>query len=247
MENIQFYKDNWSKISINDYFKIKDVLDNDDDLLDKNISILSIVTNYSIDELESMSFYKLNKLFTNIDFINKEIKQIKIPDIIKLDNRLYVIDNNGCQFEYININKEINKLTITEYINFNELANDPKNIHRILSIFMRPIKYKRNIFGKNEVINIEYNEEDFIDFIYNNINIVLANSLMVFFSQVLNRLINYIKISLDTEMKKMKIMMIAEKWKNKILRRNIPINGDGLDVLIELQKILTEVGMMSMN
>lgn len=254
MENTQFFKNDWNKISIKDYFNIMGILDTNDDELEKNINILTIITNYSYDELDSMPFHQLEKLFKHTKFLNDSIKSIKIPDVININNRLYItnyLDTTELGFEYLSINKIISDLTISEYINFSTLADDTKNLHKILALFIKPIIYKKSLFGLNKKEKIEYDQLELEDFILNNLNIVLANSLMIFFSKVLNNLINNIRISLIIEIEKttMKQKMMNRLRKVKILRRWIKpqINGDGYELLIELQKRLTELGMLLTN
>lgn len=226
-------KSSWDDITIKEHFEIRDISNS---LMLKDIeksnNIVSILSGVDLDIIESIPFRDMIKVFEKTKFLNDKIHIIKVPDSIIISGLTFLI------------NKEISKMTATEYIDFCELAKDgEKNIHIILSLFIKPAEYKKTFYGKKLIPIKNYDLEEHQKFIYNNLNIVLAQSLMIFFSKVLKNLIDYTKTYLELKIKR---ITMREKLRMK-LGLKPKINTVGLDLLIESQKKLTELMTMYMN
>lgn len=134
--------DNWSEIRLKQYIEVVEVSQIDMDELDRNVKILSILSNQSEDTLLTLSLGDIKKLISHIAFIYSMPKTVGIPKTVTL---------NGSVFD---INYMINTITGGEYIDLCEMVKDKKNITSnlpsIIALFLKPkeSKYYETILGK---------------------------------------------------------------------------------------------------
>ena len=222
-------KNNWNEISINNYFYIveliiSEVLSEEE----KYANILSICMDKDIEYIDSMNIQHFLNLAKNIKFIQTELQTINIPGHIYIDNKLFKIEVNPA------------KLTASQFINLNNFykeGTDKDKMINVVSTLIQPAK-KIKTFYKDDIVVVDYNWDEHIKFIGDNLNIVLANSIYVFFYHLLKFLFQNSITSLENQVVRKKLRL---KWKKKlgILKKK---ELDGLIILEELQQQLIEVG-----
>ena len=206
MENTLLVKKTWFDISIKQYDAIQEILKNEGNEVDKTVAILSIVFGMPEEYFEELPFLELKEFIASIDFLQKPVPKAPIPDTIIVKGRT------------VTTQKEISKLTTTEFINLMHLIENPNN---------------------KQFIQLFFKCKEDENFLYENLSIVYLHNLMVFFSLAYNRFIKYILRSLQSKMKMIRIQMRLRKF----LRWKRQIHTDGLEVLTRLQKQLTDLGM----
>lgn len=227
-------KKNWNDINVADYYKIQELKNKN---LDNNtllIELLSILTGKDVKELNDIPFSELKSMIVDMNFLNEPMPK-------ELPKSEYTI--KGVLFK---VDYSFSNITTGEFIDFGNCVvdNTPENIAIIMSIIFKPAKKVKSMFGKTKLEVVPYDKEELIEFLYNNLPYHIVNNVQVFFYEVLKQLFKTLKISLDIEMKKLQIKMNLYKiFKMKKKQRTL---GVGLDVLIEYQKRLEELGMIYM-
>lgn len=196
MENTN--KKSWRDISINEYYEIKDIID-DSTLKDyeKEVSILSLLTNKSEDEIWNMNVNNFKKLKSeNIWIYNFNFDKGKSFKKIEIKGNKYNIDIN------------INNMTVAQYVDFQTYwlqRDNMKNIiGNLLAIFIIP---------KGKKYNEGYDINQVVNDIMNNIDIMTAEEILFFF---LSSYLISIKITLNYLNLKMKMIKIMKKDKEKV-------------------------------
>jgi hypothetical protein len=227
-------KTNWEELSVNDYWEIIELLKSNI-LSDeqKYAGILGYALNRSMEDVEKMNLDHFMKLIPYLKFIQEQPQTVNIPSLIIINGKLFKINLNPKTFS---TEKYLNIITYMKGKDERE-----KNIN-VLSSLIIPAKYQKR-FYKTEVVELEsteYNLDEHIEFIKNNISITLGNSIIVFFYHLLKYLMRVSIICLDKQITRMTIRL---NWKKK-LKILKPKESAGLDALIELRNKLEEVGKM---
>lgn len=185
---------NWSEISIKKFDEIKNALKtNFNKELEANLAMLSILCDVDIQEIENLPLTEFSKLLKQTDFIAK-MPKVDIKD-------KYVI--NGKKY---NVCLSVNKMTTAQYIDYQTFGKDiDGNLKNLVSVFLIP-EGKR--YG-------EYDLENVIDELYNNMPIADAYSVCFFFTLQLQSLtkvtFSYLERKIRKEMKKEKDKIRKEK------------------------------------
>lgn len=185
---------NWSDISIKKFDEIKKALNtNFNKELEANLELLSILCDVDIQEIENLPLTEFSKLLKQTDFI------VKMPKVEIKDK--YVI--NGKKY---NVCLSVNKMTTAQYIDYQTFGKDiDGNLKNLVSVFLIPEGKK---YG-------EYDLENVIDELYNNMPIADAYSVCFFFTLQLQSLtkvtLSYLERKIRKEMKKEKDKMRKEK------------------------------------
>lgn len=123
---------NWSRISINSYYAITDVLE-DEGLngFEKNIAICSIITGLDESVFSTMSLAEGKEVFSALSFLNElDINKVHLPKRIKVDK--YDLE----------IVADVSKLTVAQFSDWNIIVTGEQNmrykIDKLLSIFLIP-------------------------------------------------------------------------------------------------------------
>lgn len=123
---------NWSRISINSYYAITDVLE-DEGLngFEKNIEICSIITGLDESVFSTMSLAEGKEVFSALSFLNElDINKVHLPKRIKVDK--YDLE----------IASDVSKLTVAQFSDWNIIVTGEQNmrykIDKLLSIFLIP-------------------------------------------------------------------------------------------------------------
>lgn len=213
--------DSWEKITVNVFEKLNNAINdaevtgnNEIDLLNKQIAILSVLCDVDEDTIADLHTSEFSRLVNETNFLNEPPKK-NVIDKITL---------NGKKYE---IFLSISDMTMSQYIDFQTLfPKRDKEFKRILSIFVIP---------KGCNYNEGYDIEQVIKDIGEYMPITDANNIMFFFALAYQSLTKVMLTSLVKEMKKMKK---KEKDQAKVEQMQLAIdqvmtakhlveNGDG--------------------
>lgn len=213
--------DSWEKITVNVFEKLNNAINdaevtgnNEIDLLNKQIAILSVLCDVDEDTIADLHTSEFSRLVNETNFLNETPKK-NVIDKITL---------NGKKYE---IFLSISDMTMSQYIDFQTLfPKRDKEFKRILSIFVIP---------KGCNYNEGYDIEQVINDIGEYMPITDANNIMFFFALAYQSLTKVMLTSLVKEMKKLKK---KEKDQAKVEQMQLAIdqvmtakhlveNGDG--------------------
>lgn len=213
--------DSWEKITVNVFERLNNAINdaevtgnNEIDLLNKQIAILSVLCDVDEDTIADLHTSEFSRLVNETNFLNETPKK-NVIDKITL---------NGKKYE---IFLSISDMTMSQYIDFQTLfPKRDKEFKRILSIFVIP---------KGCNYNEGYDIEQVIKDIGEYMPITDANNIMFFFALAYQSLTKVMLTSLVKEMKKMKK---KEKDQAKVEQMQLAIdqvmtakhlveNGDG--------------------
>lgn len=123
----------WSEVSLKQYMEIADINAIDMDELDKQIKILSVLSNTSEDKLCQMSVSDLKESIRVCQFIYTEHLAGHIKQYIKIGTKKF------------SINTDLKKITGGEYIDLTSFIKDKKqvtkNLPQIIAIFLHPVNW----------------------------------------------------------------------------------------------------------
>ena len=210
---IKLKYNDWQSISIKKFDEISDILSsmknfNDDEALEININLLSILCDVSIDEIEDLPLTEFSKLVKQTEFL-KEMPKVDIKDSYVINGKKYVLCAN------------VSKMTTAQYIDYQTLIkNADKNVKELLSVFLIP---KGKKYG-------EYDLEEVMSDIYNYFPIADARAVSFFFTLVLQSLTKATLISLERRTKKelKKAKTKEEKEKIEMLLGTIRLSKDSI-------------------
>lgn len=203
----------WEDISIKKFDEINNILShinnvNEDEALEININLLSILCDVSVEEIEDLPLTEFSKLVKQTEFL-KEMPKVEIKDNYVINGKKYVLCAN------------VSKMTTAQYIDYQTLVkNADKNVKELLSVFLIP---KGKKYG-------EYDLEEVINDIYNYFPITDARAVSFFFTLVLQSLTKATLISLERRTKKelKKTKTKEEKEKIEILLETIRLSKDSI-------------------
>lgn len=202
---------NWENISIKTFDEIKKALNtNSNNELEANLAMLAVLCDADIQEVENLPLTEFSKLLKQTDFIAK-MPKVEIKD-------KYVI--NGKKY---NVCLSVNKMTTAQYIDYQTFGKDIEgNLKNLVSVFLIPEGKK---YG-------EYDLEEVIDELYNNMPIADAYSVCFFFTLQLQSLTKVILSSLERKIKKE-----MKKEKNKMRKEKIMM---GLEQIQRVKHLLND-------
>lgn len=227
---MQSVKKSWMEVTIKEFKEIKEITNSNKSEMDKSIEIAAVLSGLEVDDIEELAIIDLNKLIKSIEFISQPINRVNMSNTIVINSVLF------------SINKNISTLTVSQYLNLIEYSKDfEKNIHNILGIFVRPCKVNKSLFGTTKYKIIDVDDAENAEYIRENMSIVYCNELMLFFSEVYNSLIKYTLNLMKMMRMRMLIRMRIRRFFKLPVQKEI---WDGLDVLMQFQKKLEEVGQI---
>lgn len=205
----------WDEISLAKYNDIKEILsDNSTEELEKYLQLLSVLSNSDIDEIYNLTLPEVQKLISDLKFINTMPKK-RIPRVN------YAI--NGKKYVLVTDMKKVITAQYIDYQNYLKMTDNPKQMAMLMSCFLLPEGKK---YG-------DYDAEEVIDDIYNCLSIVEVSSVCFFFQLLYQSLT---KAILSYQVKKLKKMMKKEKDREKkmaigraivTVNQLLDKNGDG--------------------
>ena len=119
----------WENITIEKYYKIKDILDDEtDDDITKNVKLVAVITNKDEQEVWDMDMAEAGEYISRLQFLNK-FELPKHPNMkIKLPSYDLVVI------------KDLTKINVAQYVDFQNFVKMPmrESMEKILSIFLIP-------------------------------------------------------------------------------------------------------------
>ena len=119
----------WENITIEKYYKIKDILDDEvDDDITKNVKLVAVMLNKDEQEVWDMDMAEAGEYISRLQFLNK-FELPKHPNMkIKLPNYDLVVI------------KDLTKINVAQYVDFQNFVKMPmrESMEKILSIFLIP-------------------------------------------------------------------------------------------------------------
>ena len=119
----------WENITIEKYYKIKDILDDEvDDDITKNVKLVAVMLNKDEQEVWDMDMAEAGNYISRLQFLNK-FELPKHPNMkIKLPSYDLVVI------------KDLTKINVAQYVDFQNFVKMPmrESMEKILSIFLIP-------------------------------------------------------------------------------------------------------------
>ena len=119
----------WENITIEKYYKIKDILDDEvDDDITKNVKLVAVMLNKDEQEVWDMDMAEAGNYISKLQFLNK-FELPKHPNMkIKLPSYDLVVI------------KDLTKINVAQYVDFQNFVKMPmrESMEKILSIFLIP-------------------------------------------------------------------------------------------------------------
>lgn len=201
----------WENISIDKYYEIKDILDDEtDDDITKNVKMVAVITDKDEDEVWSMDMAEAGEYISRLQFLNK----FELPDNPNMKFNL-----PGYQLKVM---KDVSKISVAQYVDFQNFVKLPlrEGMEKILSIFLIPEGCK---------YNEGYDIIDLQKVIRENISFRVAEGLLSFFIEKYGELLIHSLVYCRRQVKKTKdpeMMEKLEKAQKEIMQK--------LDSLIHL-------------
>ena len=194
----------WDSITIEKYYNIKDILDDEtDDDITKNVKLVSVITDKDEDEVWNMDLTQAGEYISKLTFLNK----FDIPDNPNMKFSL-----PGYQLKVM---KDVTKINVAQYVDFQNFVKMPlrEGIDKILSIFLIPDGCK---------YNEGYDIIDLQKVIRENMSFRVAEGLLSFFLNRYGRSLVHSLAYCKRQMKKMKnpeMMEKLEKAQKEIMQK----------------------------
>ena len=201
----------WENITIEKYYKIKDILDDEvDDDITKNVKLVAVMLNKDEQEVWDMDMAEAGNYISKLQFLNK-IELPKNPNMkIKLPSYDLVVI------------KDLTKINVAQYVDFQNFVKMPmrESMEKILSIFLIP---------EGCSYNTGYDILDLQKEIRENMSFRVAEGLLSFFIEKYGRSLIHSLVYCRRQVKKTKdkeMMENLEKTEKEIQQK--------LDSLIHL-------------
>lgn len=175
-------RNTWADVTVKEYYKMLDIYNSNLNDFEQKIAIYELLTGESI--TENMTMQQFNTAFDNYKFI-----QTAPPEDQYIEN-IYTI--GGKKFKMC---KNPHDLTVTQFQDIDTICKgepSDRQIHIFAAILFTP---KGKEYG-------EYDVNEMVDFMLNNLTMDIANNLVVFFSRYQINALNYYMAKLQKEVKK---------------------------------------------
>jgi hypothetical protein len=183
----------WKEISVNTFNKLKEIRINSNDsieLLDSNITLLSILCDVDEDTIADLTTSEFSTLLSQTAFL-KDMPKVKIQEYYKINGKEYQVFLS------------MKNMTVSQYIDFQTFYKEQdKYFKELLACFIIP---KGKKYGE------DYDVQEVIDDIGNYLSIVDANSILFFFVLLYQSLTKAMLTYSIQQMKKAKRKMNKEE------------------------------------
>ena len=183
----------WENITIEKYYNVKDILDDEtDDDITKNVKLVAVITGKDEDEVWSMDMAEAGEYISRLQFLNK-FELPKNPNMkIKLPNYDLVVI------------KDLSKINVAQYVDFQNFVKLPlrEGMEKILSIFLIPEGCKYN--DGYDIIDVQKE-------IRENLSFRVAEGLLSFFIEKYGELLIHSLVYCRRQVKKTKDPEMLEK------------------------------------
>lgn len=163
-------KDKWSDITIAEYERIVETIKSTDDEIERLTGVISVLSGVDEDEIADMPIAEIARIGQKLDFLNSfDFNKNATYKSLVIDGETLVLS--------------VKDMTVAQYVDFQATwSAESKDLARIISICYVP---------KGKTYNKDYDIEELIDKIRNNVSIDKANSICFFLLKRFAKLTNY--------------------------------------------------------
>ena len=162
-------KDKWSDVTIAEYERIVDIIKGTDDEIERLTGVISVLSGVDEDEIADMPIADIARIGQKLDFLNSfDFNKNATYKSLVIDGETLVLS--------------VKNMSVAQYVDFQATWNaETKDLARIISICYVP---------KGKTYNKDYDIEELIDKIRNNVSIDKANSIGFFLLKRFAKLTN---------------------------------------------------------
>ena len=185
---------NWDNITIEKYYTIMDILnDETDDDITKNVKLVAIMLDKDEEEIWDMDLSEAGDYISRLMFLNK----FDIPSHPNMNIKLPGFD--------LKVMKDVTKINVAQYVDFQNFVKLPlrEGMDKILSIFLIPEGFKYN--DGYDIIEVQKT-------IRENLSFRVAEGLLGFFLRKYGRSLIHSLVYCKRQIRKMKDKEMQEKW-----------------------------------
>jgi len=184
----------WDNITIEKYYTIMDILnDETDDDITKNVKLVAILLDKDEEEIWDMDLSEAGDYISRLMFLNK----FDIPSHPNMNIKLPGFD--------LKVMKDVTKINVAQYVDFQNFVKLPlrEGMDKILSIFLIPEGFKYN--DGYDIIEVQKT-------IRENLSFRVAEGLLGFFLRKYGRSLIHSLVYCKRQIRKMKDKEMQEKW-----------------------------------
>ena len=163
-------KDKWRDVTIAEYERIVDIINRTDDEIERLTGVISVLSGVDENEIADMPIAEIAKIGQKLDFLNSfDFNKNATYKSLVIDGETLVL--------------AVKDMSVAQYVDFQATwSAETKDLARIISICYVP---------KGKKYNQDYDIEELIEKIRNNVSIDKANSIGFFLLKKLNKLTNF--------------------------------------------------------
>lgn len=163
-------KDKWSDITIAEYERIVETIKSTDDEIERLIGVISVLSGVDEDEIADMPIAEIARIGQKLDFLNSfDFNKNATYKTLVIDGETLVLS--------------VKDMSVAQYVDFQATwSAESKDLARIISICYVP---------KGKTYNKDYDIEELINKIRNNVSIDKANSIGFFLLKRFAKLTNF--------------------------------------------------------
>lgn len=163
-------KQKWSDISIAEYESIVDIINSTDDEIERLTGVISVLSGVDENDIADMPIAEIARIGRKLDFLNSfDFNRNATYKSLVIDGETLVL--------------AVKDMSVAQYVDFQATwSAESKDLARIISICYVP---------KGKTYNKDYDIEELIEKIRNNVSIDKANSIGFFLLKRLNGLTNF--------------------------------------------------------
>ena len=163
-------KDKWSDITIAEYERIVYIINCTDDEIERLTGVISVLSGVDEDEIADMPIAEIARIGQKLDFLNSfDFNKNATYKSLVIDGETLVLSTKN--------------MTVAQYVDFQATwSAESKDLARIISICYVP---------KGKTYNKDYDIEELIEKIRNNVSIDKANSIAFFLLKRFGGLTNF--------------------------------------------------------
>ena len=197
----------WQNISIEKFPLIYDLIRDELDDNEKNIRILSILSDVNVNEIKKINIEGIKKLIDKIQFVFK----------MEFPKEKHKFKHNGYRWV---VNYDITKISAGDFISLSKLTETEdsiiNNLPQIVAVFIQPFQYR---WFKIDPIEMDYTAK------VNHLKTVDVGTIYpiaVFFCSIIASLLVDIEDYLESQAQEVKKILM-----NELNNKNTTIIGDG--------------------
>lgn len=163
-------KERWSDITIAEYERIVETIKSTDDEIERLTGVISVLSGVDENEIADMPIAEIAKIGQKLDFLNSfTFNKNATYNSLVIDGEILVLS--------------VKDMSVAQFVDFQATwSAETKDLARIISICYVP---------KGKIYNKDYDIEELIKKIRNNVSIDKANSIGFFLLKKLNGLTNF--------------------------------------------------------